>query len=282
MLKRQTADQFSSRIFLWGIVLIFVLIVLHNAINAYRMNMAYALTPNLTPETTVKMLQGWHRWERYATTIIAPIIHRTADMLIIYRCYLIWGRKPLVILLPATIFLGSISFSILNIYWFRHRDALPSTTMYNILTATFPLYFAQNVITTGLISYKIYWQWRMSVDAGLQAAAGPGMIPLVAVVRILVESAALYTSQVFLLILFHTFWSPGSAMIQQLLVPTVGIAFALIAIRTHVGQGRDLASHPTGIELPSFRWADSGSSTESRVECEGPDETLTGRTREPA
>ncbi|TFK22697.1 hypothetical protein FA15DRAFT_557122, partial [Coprinopsis marcescibilis] len=240
MLRKTTSDRFASRVFLVGVTTSFILISLHNGICAYRMDVAYSLETRLNPKETIRIFQDFNRWERSSTTILSPIIRWVGEALITYRCYLVWGRIYRVAVIPALISLTSIVVTSLNLKWFADPNFLNPIAIRHILGAVYPLNLAHSIITTGLIAYKIHQSYTQTRRAGLHRYGSNGVLSslsLIALLRIVVESAAVYCVHVFLLTVFYFVgYHHGSALVQHLLVPVTGIAFALVAIRTHLGK----------------------------------------------
>src|SRR4051794_8715820 len=83
------------------------------------------------------------------------------------------------------------------LYTSRHFYSIPFLTEFRLFGTIYPINLAQNTLTTGLITFKIYQQHRRSSAAGVRA---PGL-SLVDIMRIFVESALLYTIECLLLII---------------------------------------------------------------------------------
>ncbi len=81
--------------------------------------------------------------------------------------------------------------------------------------------FVQNFMTTSLIAYRIWRQDRASAIAGVHSQ-GSGTSSLIPIVRILVESAALYMMQLIILIILYARNHNAQFIIQESLVPTIG------------------------------------------------------------
>lgn len=88
-----------------------------------------------------------------------------------------------------------------------------------IIEAVYPINFAQNVLTTGLIAYKIFRQHRTSQSIGLNVSH---RISLIHVMRIIVESALIYTFELMLLIILSFLKSPVQYIVQAAIIPSVG------------------------------------------------------------
>ncbi|KAJ2912445.1 hypothetical protein MD484_g7964, partial [Candolleomyces efflorescens] len=248
------------------------------ATNVYRMLGAYAAYDPDDPNFAIRFLFDWERWDAYAFPIILGVLTWVGDILVIYRCFLIWQRNYYIVVLPVLLLLASIGTTSVNLWWFRHTTSIPWPVMSRLFKITYPLNFAQNVLTTGCIAYRIYMQYRVSKAAfavptgggganpsgGINPSGGAGgstgvggregaregaregtpkrpgatnnKLNFIAVMRIIVESALIYTVQMFLLILFWYTGSPAVVIVQHAITPSIGIVFVLIAIRTHVAK----------------------------------------------
>jgi hypothetical protein len=125
-------------------------------------------------------------------------------------------------------------------------------TRQNLINTSYPLNLAQNIITTGLIIYRLWRQHRESSAAGVQSLE----LPLVTMIRIIVESALLYTTELLLLLVLGADGSNGKYFMRYLLIPTIGlsthfctvlafklfldsgIVFNLMSVRVHMAQLR--------------------------------------------
>jgi hypothetical protein len=128
---------------------------------------------------------------------------------------------------------------------------------------TFPLNLVQNVLTTSFIAYKIFCQHRLSQRTGLLLSAG---LNLMTILRIIAESALLYTAVMFTCTVLYYTKHPSQVIVQHMIPPVtgghsalflyvvgisdadacVGIVFALIAVRTHVARGTTVTGPSRG------------------------------------
>jgi len=140
------------------------------------------------------------------------------------------------------------------------------------IDVTYPLIFAQNVLTTSLIAWKIWKQHRESAGAGL---VDHGTAPtLMRVIRVIVESAALYTLQLLIVIILYFSGHPAQWILQLTIFPSMGrspdslwncpnstvlpgMIFVIMAVRLHLVQN-DEAIRKSGIRSLAPGWlADS-------------------------
>lgn len=112
------------------------------------------------------------------------------------------------------------------LYWVVHPVINPLS--FRLARSVYPLAFVQNFMTTGLIIFRIFTQHHASHKAGLMDVGskfGP-----IRVMRIIVESAAIYTIQILILIrlscsswatTFNMWFSP---LLYQVLVCTLSLS----------------------------------------------------------
>jgi len=87
------------------------------------------------------------------------------------------------------------------------------------MVTVYPISFAQNTITTGLIAFKIWQQHRISSSAGAQNASS---ITLPKVLMIVIESAMIYTLQQLALIILYFLGSNGQYIVCGAIAPSIG------------------------------------------------------------
>ncbi|KAJ3536947.1 hypothetical protein NMY22_g5805 [Coprinellus aureogranulatus] len=158
------------------------------------------------------------QWDGIINPILIGMQIWFGDALAIYRCYIIWGHNLWVVAVPILLALAAMGVNLTLYSWFPK----PWTSYHNmvpVINAGYPLAFTQNVLTTGLIAWKIWKQHRMSKKSGLKAAH---RVSLLQVIRIIVESAMIYTFQVLSLVILYFLGHPLQFVFQSLTVPTTG------------------------------------------------------------
>lgn len=158
-----------------------------------------------------------------------------------------------------------------NLYWFGHPSSIPLPIMQLFLNVTFPLNLLQNVLTTGLIAIRIWSQHRQTVQAGVKFVSAGGALSLLMVLRIVVESAMIYTIQMLIITILWYLGHPAIVIVQHATLPSIGsslplsskspphdlisldallgIVFVLMIVRTYLPRSRTID------ELPSFNFS---------------------------
>ena len=90
------------------------------------------------------------------------------------------------------------------------------------LDFVYPGHLSQNVLTTGLIAYKIWKQHILSKKSGVRSISN---ITLLSVARLVVESAMVYTVQLFILIILFFLQDNFQIIVQSAVVPSVGTSW---------------------------------------------------------
>ncbi|KAJ3502677.1 hypothetical protein NMY22_g18507 [Coprinellus aureogranulatus] len=226
MIQRHTSNPTASRVFLFSVISMFLIITFHNFLNVYRLVAAYAWA-----EDPVGFIRDWGKWDALAFPVTNAIVTWIGDVLV---------RSYWVISLPVFLLVVSFGTSFFAFYWFRHQSSFPPWAI-NLLKVPFPLNFVQNALTTSFIAYKIYGCHRLSQSSGLYARAS---IDLITVLRIVLESALIYTVVMFVAAVLVFVNHPSQVIVQHTVGPITGIVFALIAVRTHMARS---ASDVTGM-----------------------------------
>jgi hypothetical protein len=108
-----------------------------------------------------------------------------------------------------------------NLWWIYRQTDVSQVIVgaWPFLTIPFPLHLVQNFITTGLIVFKIWSQYRQTRTVGLVSFHTPS---LVSIMRILVESAAIFTAGTLLMVVLCALDHPGQFIVHYCLAPLSG------------------------------------------------------------
>ncbi|KAK0493877.1 hypothetical protein EDD18DRAFT_1464663 [Armillaria luteobubalina] len=184
-----------------------------------------------------------------------------ADAFLVYRTYIVWMQKCLIIAVPLFLFAADIATGI----YFLVNLAGPTTTFHELIhisTVFAAVTLAANIICTALISFRI-WRVRRSIPVKRQ-----GSDPLHGVITLIVESAAVYTVVLIAQIITQGFESYTCFVLFDVQCPIIGIVFSMIIIRVSRGQ-----SHGDGAEVNTveMRWQHSTTEdTTANTETSGP------------
>ncbi|KAH6885059.1 hypothetical protein BKA70DRAFT_1574537 [Coprinopsis sp. MPI-PUGE-AT-0042] len=226
----------------------FVLISIHSATSICLPIFAFAYRTD--SEGISHMLRDQHHWAYFISIVLGAMVFLTGDVLVINRCFLIWQRRYLVILVPCLlVVLGTCLIVATMIFVHSVPISFINSQNWPIISLPFICYLLQNALTTSLIAHKIYSHLRQARDVGLVSIHTPKLLPIV---RIFVENAVIYTALVLVMALLIALDHPAWFAMHSCMMPIIGIVFVLMALRIHAMQedSKDMPASPS--LLPSW------------------------------
>jgi len=174
-------------------------------------------------------------WKEVSRTACYVALTAVADSLFIYRCYIVWGRNPYIIVLPILLLCGSITSGIGIEVVISSGTDLFASSLASWAMSFFSISLVQNVITTFFIVFRI---WRVNMNVS-KIGGSRSLWPVMAV---LLESGAIYSSTLFVLLMTYVSGSFSQYIALDMLVPIIGIVFNLIIVRVGLG----ISQSPSG------------------------------------
>ncbi|KAJ8488673.1 hypothetical protein ONZ45_g13866 [Pleurotus djamor] len=249
--QRMMIKSGPSRVFFWGCLLMFIVATIHIALNVLRLLRGYVFLSGEVGPAQYFLDLG--RWENVAHDALNAFMTWIADGLIIYRAFLVWNNNFYVIILPCLLLIMSI---IANAIALKEFTQAPMGTIFgpslkHWMNSIYALAFVQNVMTTGLIAYRIWRQERESNQVGIHTSGSRSS--LMPIVRIVIESAMIYVVELLVLIILYALHHNGQFVVQESVVPTVGIVFTLLTIR--IIMRAQVTTNPTSeAQSHGIRW----------------------------
>jgi len=163
------------------------------------------------------------------------------DAILIYRCYMVWGKNWKIIIPSFLLWLGGTTCGAVLTYTFAtlNRAALidtgPATPWVDSMIA---LTLSMNILTTSLIVHRIWSvdKQTSSMIATSSTARSRRVSRLKTVMRILIDSAALYTVSVVVFVATYIAGSNANYGTSDNVVQIIGICFNMIIIRVNSGE----------------------------------------------
>jgi len=229
-----------NRIMFAASMIMFLFASLHLAMNCYRMVRGYVdfgMAPG-GPVAYIGNLATWHHIFKdtlYATQSIL------GDTVAVYRCWVLWDHDYRFILFPSMLLMGSAvsGYMVCGLY----STVNPLATVFDPrltrwITTFYSIAVAQNILTTGLMALRL---WQGERESARYRMGGGIFMP---VIRILVESAALYLFVEILLLSLYSVNYNAQYILLEIVTPIVGITFSTITLRISLrSQNRSLKSN---------------------------------------
>ncbi|KAJ6560354.1 hypothetical protein B0H19DRAFT_1290158 [Mycena capillaripes] len=212
--------------FIVGIIT-FILATIHISINCMRMMRGYVDHSSL-PGGPVGYLGILSQWDHVFSNVIYATQSILGDAVAVYRCWILWNRNFFVVCVPFLMVIGSAvsGYMVCAIFAKIHPGSTVFDESLDVWIKTFfILAVAQNIITTALMA------WRIAATDRQSASFRVSKSNLEPIIRILVESAALYLTAELILLILYACNSNAQFILLEAITPIVGITFNAITIR---------------------------------------------------
>ncbi|TFK67530.1 hypothetical protein BDN72DRAFT_92685 [Pluteus cervinus] len=226
---RLSIRSLSAGIFTWASLFIYVLASVHIALALYCLLQDSVCLAG-TPEGTTDFFE-FERWERFLFNFISTVVEWITELLLIFRCYILWGQNVYIILPSCIVFVASVGVNIAVYHWWVKNGVIGPGLAKLALNSLLPLGFVQTIGTTGLIAFRIIHQHQESRASGIQSSRY--RLSFFRVGRVMVDSAVLSGAQFTAAMILYAMNHPGQCIAIGIKVPITGIAFHLITIRMH-------------------------------------------------
>jgi len=171
-----------------------------------------------------------------AADFILSITDFIGEVILIYRCWLLWSRKCWVIMFPSLCAIGGLACACALLLLLSHVD--PNSSMeppfvFSLAMTCLFLPLGANVVVTILIAARIWYLSPHNIsDLGpVRSRFGTGRAAL----GIIIESGMLYLAVQLTFVVLFTIGHPAQDIALAISVQIYGIAPALIIIRVALG-----------------------------------------------
>ncbi|KAK0462526.1 uncharacterized protein EV420DRAFT_1639739 [Desarmillaria tabescens] len=164
--------------------------------------------------------------------LLAAFVAQTfmGDCILLYRCWVIYGRRWMVVICPIIMCIAEIGCGIAGAYIetsLGRHSAITNPSIFALFITHQSLTLAINVITTSLIVDRI-WTVHSAVR---QFASSIKNHPLRNALVVVIESASVYTASNVVLLIVYAIRSNAGYIVSDTIIQIIGITFNLIIIR---------------------------------------------------
>ncbi|KDR68914.1 hypothetical protein GALMADRAFT_145933 [Galerina marginata CBS 339.88] len=165
-----------------------------------------------------------------ATSTIYSIVDATSQGVLIYRCWIMWGKNLFIVILPSLLTLVSFVTSIILVGTEQIVDT--PVWFFPMGTASFSISLSVNTIVTALLIWKL-------VQAHGEVPAGKGKHNLRLLISMLIESGMLtFVSQLTWVVLFQI-QNNGLSAWGSPLTMIYGITPTVVLVRVSMGRSNN-------------------------------------------
>ncbi|KAF8627678.1 hypothetical protein AX15_004306 [Amanita polypyramis BW_CC] len=245
-LRRKQLDRGHTIYLYLTMIITFILVTSHFIIDLIRAFVAFTAHTDIpyAPELYYADLSSTLCIAKSSTVAATTLV---ADILLIYRTLIVWGRKWWILILPAILYILDVGASI----WFVRSLQQTKNISVVVETAAFArsrFFFAStlavNLLCTCLIAYKIWTiQNKMTKYTGFDNRVRN-------VFSIILESAAIYTADLACMIILVAVRSGALFIFLNSMAPLIGLVFTFIVLRTSSNINH-YSSDKGGLEMRS-------------------------------
>ncbi|KAH6885064.1 hypothetical protein BKA70DRAFT_1467552 [Coprinopsis sp. MPI-PUGE-AT-0042] len=259
LIRNSALKNFSAAVFFMGNMLIFILVSIICGVRVFDTVVAFSF--QIENKGPTRPFNDTGYWVGYIPLMLAVFVAMIGDVLMAPStslCFLVWQRSYRVIF--VSLILAALSFGChIATVWFANHIPFHLFRVQNWLPmALTPIfYLLQTMLTTSLIAWKIWSQSRRNTSVGL----APLHVPrLLYIMRIIVESAVIYTMGMLVMLVLLVLDHPARIAVHSCLVPITGIVFVLMALRIEA-VGLDSKHMPDSASLMPNWLADEAKPT---------------------
>ncbi|PBK76281.1 hypothetical protein ARMSODRAFT_1078465 [Armillaria solidipes] len=190
-------------------------------------------------------------WVIGITAILSTIL---ADVTLIWRCWTVWGRSWRVVLIPILCTTSAAIGRGIVTYYDNIEDT-PPQALYTLKIVNWAVLYASLILAT-LLWCTIFIIYRILRVGGVTA----GMRVYHRVIEMLVESAALYTTVLVIILVLEVRNELAGGYVQAVAAAVRGIAPTLLAGRVAAGHARPDDSWNESTTASSLRFGNHSSS----------------------
>ncbi|SJL11543.1 uncharacterized protein ARMOST_14947 [Armillaria ostoyae] len=175
------------------------------------------------------------------------------DCILLYRCWVIYGRQWMVVICPVIMCIAEIGCGIAGVCIetsLGPDSSITNPSIFPLILTHLSLTLATNVITTSLIVHRI-WTVHSAVR---QVVPSIKNNPLRNALVVVIESASVYTVSAVVLLVIYAIGSDACYVMTGTIVQIIGITFNLIIIRFARGTAvKSMEETITSLRVPPRR-----------------------------
>jgi len=166
-------------------------------------------------------------WRQITESVLIAVAGLLADIMLIYRCWIVWSKRWLPVLLPLVIWCATVATTSCTMWELilitARLEGLFAPQFERFSMASMGMSLILNIFVTGLILYRIWLARSLNAVRGLAP-----------IVYAIVESGSLYVVTLLVWMILGLKGSFGYNVILGCMVPIYGIVFTLLLVRVGI------------------------------------------------
>jgi len=236
LLFRKSTQQVNHKMLTAAYILL-VLSTTHLVIHIVRVMEGLILNGNSYPGGPnawfANAAQWTFVWENYVYVAQSLV----GDMVVIYRCYMVWQSK-LIIILPLLLWCAAFVTGFAGV----HAASVATEGVFNgslakWITAFWVMALSTNVLTTALLAFRIWW-----VDRQSRRFRGHQKSHLLPILRIILDSGVIYSLTLLAGLICFVTETNGQYVTLDMVPPIISLTFYMVIVRTGLYRASNQSS----------------------------------------
>lgn len=208
-------------------ILMLILSTAHLAVDIFRLEDGFVKHRDILPGGPVAFFQDISQPTFVTKNLIYALQTMLGDGVVIYRCYVVW-QSVWVIILPSMLWCGSSVAALIAPYYASQATDgnIYTNQTAQWITALFALTLSTNLISSGLLVYRI---WTIERKVSLVRATNGTTMPIV---HVLVDAAIVYAAALFVVLVCFVCANDAQYILLDMIMPIISIAFCMVLINT--------------------------------------------------
>ncbi|KAG1724550.1 hypothetical protein EDB19DRAFT_1949649 [Suillus lakei] len=240
-------------------ILLLILSTAHMVVDIIRVEDGLVKYRDTSPGGPVAFFQDISQNTYVIKNVIWALQTLLGDGVVIYRCYVVW-RSVWIIILPSMMWFG-VAVTGFTAAYYASQASGDGTIYLNPIgqwvTTFFALTLSVNLISTGLLAYRI-WTIERKISA-TRATKGT----MVHIMRVLADAAVLYSAALFSVLIPFIRSNNGQYIVSDMITPIISIAFYMVFIRITINNTTH--SYPSMLHSVAISEPESGNSRQYTV-----------------
>ncbi|KIJ62435.1 hypothetical protein HYDPIDRAFT_114550 [Hydnomerulius pinastri MD-312] len=174
------------------------------------------------------------------------------DAVVIYRCYVVWQSRSIIIL-AVLLWFAVAATSVGFLYNIAHATVYAEIIFVlntgTWITSFYALTIATNVLSSTLLAYRI---WTVSRGIPTPVRVTQRRTKTRLILRVLVEAAILYTLTLFAVLMCFAYENNGQFIVLDMITPIISITFYMVFIRIGIAKNSPASATPAALSPLNF------------------------------
>lgn len=216
----------ANRPITFAAILLLMLSTAHLVIDIIRLEDGFVKYRDTFPGGPVGFFEDISQPTFVTKNLIYALQTMLGDGVVIYRCYVVW-QSVWVIILPCILWCCSSVAALVAPYYASQATggSIYTNQTAQWITALFTLTLSTNLISSGLLVYRI---WTIERKISLSRVTNGTMMPIV---YVLIDAAIMYSAALLSILICFVCANNAQYIMLDMIMPIISITFCMVLLR---------------------------------------------------